>query len=358
MLFLGAMLLFGKHILAPITLRSLPAEEVDRRLAAFQSTVLGRALLILYLVYPGVSVAVFGIFSCTATSRASYLDADMAITCWDSTHWRYVCAGVVWVFVIPVGVPYFFIRLLRHFKVPEMARLRADNAWLQEAAQLAWTRGLSQSGVKMSALDVDNIGDSHLEALHALFIHGVSVGRAEEIMSGLSSPPGDDELKQSDPEKNGLQDASCIGRAQLRTKATLSSCLSTAKQTHAMPRRAIILQALLTWCRTSGKLALPALEWEVMAAEHAANADHEVYKEENHERDAHPPPQNGWLSWIPSMLRRAEPNATISCKDLPHLQQIALREVGFLFSAYHTATWCARCRACDSARQRSNELPR
>jgi hypothetical protein len=52
MLFMGAMFLFGKHVLAPLTLRSLPAEEIDRRLHKFQSTILGRALLILYLVYP------------------------------------------------------------------------------------------------------------------------------------------------------------------------------------------------------------------------------------------------------------------------------------------------------------------
>jgi len=300
MLFMGAMFLFGKYVLAPLTLRGLPAEEMDRRVGKFQSTILGRALLILYLVYPGVSVSVFGIFSCTATSYASFLDADMTITCWDSTHWRYVAAGVVWVFVIPVGVPYFFIRLLRHFMVPQMAQLRADNAWLQEAAQLAWTMGLAQNGITMSTLNVDNISDAHLEA-------------------------------------------SCVGAAKLCAEAAFSGCLATAKQASAASsRRATVLTALLVWCRTSGKLALPVLEWEEMDVEEAAKNDHELYEEAIEEQHAalaaHPPvAQRGWPSWMSP--RPSSQPAAIACSDLPHLQRIALREIGFLFAAYHTQTW-------------------
>jgi len=259
----------------------------------------------------------------------------MSITCWDSTHWRYVAAGVVWVFVVPVGVPYFFIRLLRHFKVPEMAQLRADNAWLQEAAQLAWTMGLAQNGIKMSTLNVDNIADAHLEALHALFILDAPVERASDIMSGISLPLNDDEFKQADAE-DGAQEASCVSFAKLRAKAAGS--LTPA----ASSRRAAVLTALLVWCRTSGKLALPALEWEEMEGEEAAKIDHELYEEAIEEQHAalatHPPvAQRGWRWWISSRLS-SQP-AAIACSDLPHLQRIALREVGFLFAAYHTQTW-------------------
>jgi len=52
MLFMGVMLVLGKKVLAPLALRGLPADEVARRLGKFQSTMLGRTLLILFLVYP------------------------------------------------------------------------------------------------------------------------------------------------------------------------------------------------------------------------------------------------------------------------------------------------------------------
>jgi hypothetical protein len=232
----------------------------------------------------------------------------------------------VWVFVVPVGVPYFFIRLLRHYRVPEMAQLRADNAWLQEAAQLAWTMGLAQKGVKMDALDVDNIADSHLEALHAVFIDGASVERAADIFSG-ASPAG---IKKNDPEDGATaREASCTDAAKLRAKA-LSGCLPSAKKTTAANRRATILHALLTWCRTSGKLAVPLLEWEEM--EEADKKAPDV--------PAEPPAAPRGCFWLVSLLRRmhSEP-AAIACSDLPRLQRIALRDVGFLFAAYHTQTW-------------------
>lgn len=257
----------------------------------------------------------------------------MAITCWDSTHWRYVAAGVVWVFVVPVGVPYFFIRLLRHFRVPDMAQLRADNAWLQEAAQLAWTMGLAQNGVKMSALNVDNIADTHLEALHALFIHGAPVESAADIFSGISSA---DEIEHADPEDGAsAQEASCTDAAKLRAKAAFSGCLPSAKQASAAPRRATILHTLLKWCRTSGKLALPMLEWEEMEEE----VDDEVH-EKALEVPAEPPvAQRGWISLVSCLRQTHSEPAAIACSDLPRLQRIAMREVGFLFAAYHTQTW-------------------
>jgi len=266
----------------------------------------------------------------------------MTITCWDSTHWRYVAAGVVWVFVIPVGVPYFFIRLLRHFMVPQMAQLRADNAWLQEAAQLAWTMGLAQNGITMSTLNVDNISDAHLEALHALLVLGAPVEHAANIMSGISPPPTDDKFEQADAEE-GVEEASCVGAAKLCAEAAFSGCLATAKQASAASsRRATVLTALLVWCRTSGKLALPVLEWEEMDVEEAAKNDHELYEEAIEEQHAalaaHPPvAQRGWPSWMSP--RPSSQPAAIACSDLPHLQRIALREIGFLFAAYHTQTW-------------------
>ena len=121
------------------------SHAAPERLARFDSTVLSRALLVLYLVYPGVSVAVFQCFSCTRLeSGASFLDADVRITCWDATHRRYVGGAIVWLLLVPVGVPAFLTWLLHRFRVPQMARLLEQNAWLRAAVAHAWREGLAQ----------------------------------------------------------------------------------------------------------------------------------------------------------------------------------------------------------------------
>lgn len=43
----------GVHVVGPLFLRRLPESERVDRLARFSSLVLSRALLLLYLVYPG-----------------------------------------------------------------------------------------------------------------------------------------------------------------------------------------------------------------------------------------------------------------------------------------------------------------
>ena len=205
-LFMMACYEFGVRVVAPRTLAGMSDEERSLRIGRFGSTVLGRALLLLYVVYPGVSVSIFGIFSCTTlsggegTTSKSYLNGDFHIQCYDRTHWQYMGAGIVWLFVIPVGVPYFFIWLLRRFRVPELAKLREDCAWLQEAAQLAWTQGLQQEGVIQDKLNVDTISDNHLEALYALFCHKVDVEHAAGIFAGTTPPVLDD---LPDPKKKG-----------------------------------------------------------------------------------------------------------------------------------------------------------
>ena len=60
---------FGKYVLAPYTLKGMELEEYKRRTRKFGSNVLGKALLVLYIVYPGVSVAIFG--ACSARRRGS-----------------------------------------------------------------------------------------------------------------------------------------------------------------------------------------------------------------------------------------------------------------------------------------------
>jgi hypothetical protein len=54
---MGGLWALGRGVVARLTLRGLPGEERADRLSSFNSTVLARLLLVIYIVYPGVSVA-------------------------------------------------------------------------------------------------------------------------------------------------------------------------------------------------------------------------------------------------------------------------------------------------------------
>ena len=141
----GLIFLLGRQLLSRYTLRDMSAAERTDRLAHFDSTCLSRLLLLLYLVYPGVSVSIVKMFSCvTLNSGRSFLTADPQTVCWDRTHWRYVAAGIAWLFVVPFGVPGFFIFLLHRFRVPQLAALKVSNAWLRAAVSKTWESGVDQ----------------------------------------------------------------------------------------------------------------------------------------------------------------------------------------------------------------------
>ena len=53
MLAMAGLWVFGMRVVAPLSLRGMSDDERVDRLARFSSTVLSRALLVLYLVYPG-----------------------------------------------------------------------------------------------------------------------------------------------------------------------------------------------------------------------------------------------------------------------------------------------------------------
>lgn len=323
MLSAGALHVFGTKVLARFTLRGMPDAERAERLSNFHSTVLARTLLVLYVVYPGVSVAIFSIFSCTTlNSGRSYLDADLAITCYDAVHWRYIAAGVVWLFVVPVGVPCFFLRLLRRFHVPAMAALMEDNAWLREAAEHAWTQGLTQPGVLVKALDVDSVTDRHLEALYALLVRDASAEQAADIMAGVAPAMEDEEEESADAEKPKRLAAAAVAavtsaaaRVAAAGKACVRPCGAAAPAADPQEaRRVLRLQQVLAWCRTSGAISLPVMSWQdVEDAPQGVEVD------------------TGYVS--PS------PSGRIACRDLPRLQATALKDVGFLFAAYRCGCW-------------------
>jgi hypothetical protein len=373
----GALYALGTRVVARVTLRNLPEAERAERLGRFGSTVLARVLLLLYVAYPGVSVAVFSMFSCTLlpSSDRSFLDADLSIRCYDALHWRYIAAAVAWLFVVPVGVPCFFVWLMRHFRVPHIARLCADNAWLREAVELAWTCGMAQPDVNIAALDVDNVADAHLEALHAFLLHDATAAEAANILAGLAatSPPtptdakGDAAAVEGDAvhaaahhhhhHEHALARLLSTARAAAARAASRRPFrggvtpdgdgdsggpdgVAAAAAAAAAERRTLVLRELLDWCSTSGKLALPVLCWDDLPSTAAADeAPTTADSEEPAPVAATTPGAAG---------DDDDDGATIRCADLPRLQSRALREVGFLFAAYRVDCWCGdhRVRRC------------
>jgi hypothetical protein len=255
-------------------------------------------------------------------SGRAFLDADLAITCYDSQHWRYVAAGVAWLFVVPIGVPCFFIWLLRRFHVPQIVALMEDNAWVREAAEHAWTLGMKQSDIVVKDLDVDSISDRHLEALYALCVRDVSAEEATDILSGVA-PPVADEVEAGDAEQpTGLKARAVVAAAAAaeRVKKMGKACRRSRLEFEADPqaaRRAFLLQELLGWCRTACVISLPPLRWD--------DVEDALDTVEGSEVDT------GYVA--PS------PSGRIACRDLPRLQMIALKEVGFLFATYSIHCW-------------------
>ena len=260
--------------------------------------------------------------------------------CFDSVHKRYMGGAAVWLVLVPFGVPAFFLWLLRRFKVPQMAALFTDNAWLREAIKLAWAEGLAQPP-DAASLTVDSISTLHLEALFAFFMHDISAEDASDIMSGTRPPIALDvfgadaedpeELSGQQPITNRLSRGLAAATRRLMKSLTFlsgakpavsrrillikSAAAKVADEDEAVARRALVLNSILAHLRNNDEVAVPPLVWErPMQAEEAA-------------------------------LALCSPDATrvhtsgLRCSELPQLLDIALGEVSFLFAAYRMDCW-------------------
>ena len=334
-----ALWFFGHAVVAPITLRGVSAEQRASCRARFNTTLLSRMLLLLYLVYPvrpcpaanqaawcltfacrssqGVSVAIFAVFSCTELDGEWYLDADLRLTCYNAQHWRYIGGAIAWLFLVPLGIPACFICLLYRFKVPQMAALLTDNAWLREAAKLAWAEGLAQPP-GASLLTVESINTLHLEALHAFFLENASLEAAAEILAGTRAPAiaGKEEKVVATSRLTAaktyvLRALKSIAGIKYKADEQLSvKCTPT----EGPERRAFLLATLLHFTRTSGDLSVPPMFW---------------YKPDEVEAVA-----------LTALAPDAAPHASgVRCADVPELVETALKELSFLFAAYRMDCW-------------------
>lgn len=259
-----------------------------------------------------MSGVVIETFNCVRLpSGASFLVADVRQRCWTPQHKRYVGGAVVWLFLIPIGIPCAFCALLLYFRVPQIARVRVANAWLRCAVEYAHSAGIPQPPVDATTLGFDTISDEHLELLVSRLVLGEEEGDAKLAASGSA----DAEPQLDPPERK----SSCMRR--LHGTATPSVRLSS--------RRVILEKSLLLWCRTSGALTLPPLVWN------EAEVDEVGGGKEEHEAAAATAKalRGAFWGWSATSLA-ATPSAQVSA-----LEQRALRKVAFLFEAYKVNFW-------------------
>ena len=322
LLAIAAMWVVGRYLVAPLSLRGLEAQEVQKRRQMFSSTVLQRTLILLYLVYPGVSVVIFGIFTCTAIGPASFLNLDMGIQCYDATWWRYAGGAVVWLFLVPVGVPLFFNKLLRRFRVPDMAALLEDNAWLREAAEHTWRLGMPQPAVDMQRLCVDTIDGAHLAMLHAVLLKNADASDAADILAGRApkgssseaSPDEETAAPGAAPGELTLQAVmSRVAALKRKIAVLVRPALATENPIQGDAGRTAMLGQLLGWCRHGGVLSIGKIAWDDDLGLPAA------------------PPAEG---------KPLYPHASgIHSHEVPELLKRASVECGFLFAVYTTRCW-------------------
>jgi len=276
-------------------------------LRRFQTVCLSRSLMLLYLIYPGVSGVIIQTFNCvTLPSGASYLVADVRQRCWTTTHWRFVAGAVVWVILIPIGIPASFAALLLYFRVPQIARVRVANAWLRCAVEHAWCIGLPQPPVDAATLGFDSISDEHLELLVSRLVLGETSDDGKP-----SSPTASDAV----PAEPAAHKRSCWQRLVSGGGGDASSSVRLSS------RRVILEKSLLLWCRTSGVLSLPPLVWSEAEEDSAQDV---------HEAAAHDAKKLRGIfgGWSTTGLA-ATPAAQVMA-----LEQRALRKIAFLFEAY------------------------
>jgi hypothetical protein len=332
--------------------------------------------------HPRVARAVVSMFSCTTlASGRAFLNADATIVCWDALHYGYVGAAVVWVFLIPLGVPCFFLWLLHHFRVPQLAALHTDNAWLRAAIQHAWQHGAPQPPVDVRKIDIDSVSDAHLELLHALLVRRVPVEEAADALSAATAAAPAEEAENRDaaavsldepapspppPPKPGLFIRALLQLVRLRAyvtaklspgatlHATAAAGGLAADAASASERRAFLLASLLLWCRHSGKVSIPVINWEEQEEEEEegeAAAEDETGDVDAKALDATAASASRAAALETHAIALATPAAAppaadggvtrtrIACADIPRLQARAMKEVGFLFADYHCGSW-------------------
>jgi hypothetical protein len=317
---------FGTRIVARFSLAGLAENECHARLARFRNDLMARLLILLYIVYPGVSVAIFGIFSCTHIKEAGwFLDADYSIVCYSKKHWGYVGAGVIWVFVYTLGIPYYFIHLLHKYHVPLLAKTYTNNAWLFEAAKLAFVRGLEQPDLTEEGCSIHGISDAHLAALYVFHVENAPLEFATRMQAGeeeLPVVPVPGEKKDGSFYKRSKR---LLKSASLRILTVLQRKEEEVDETAR--NRALMLSKLLRWCRRSGVLGLPPLRWS------------EGSVEGDGERRHHLDISNLGTQWMKDAPTDRAAAKSWAAQNLVLLQARAKEKVGFLFERYTPLCW-------------------
>lgn len=101
-------------------------ELLEKRTYELQSHMLRTVLVVLFLIYPSLSVRMLNVLNCKDIHGTEYLDADISVECYTPLHNTFIFVATVGILLYAVGIPLGFLWLMRHYQVPGIARYKRD----------------------------------------------------------------------------------------------------------------------------------------------------------------------------------------------------------------------------------------
>lgn len=126
----------------------------------------------------------------------------------------YVSVSAARLLVYPIGIPIYFIYLLYAYKVPQIARMRTETAWLQQLIEHSWriqmdndSDGVAPAGVSppppvdvraapypritVDAITAETIRDEDIDFLYLLLIGSMLEGQGNDEAGKAEPTTGD-----------------------------------------------------------------------------------------------------------------------------------------------------------------------
>eukprot|EP00854_Cymbomonas_tetramitiformis_P002339 gene2339-3066_t len=162
--YVGAFSLFCAYIVLVGVFGSW-TKSTHTRLDKFKNTCLNRLVFIMYLAYPSLSATIMATFACQQLYDDWYLRADYRIKCYDTEYTLYAVFATACTGVFVFGIPAFFYRLLTMHSVPELAKVKYDNACLYELIWHAIRQKVLTPGVVDHETSTQKVPDAVIDRL-------------------------------------------------------------------------------------------------------------------------------------------------------------------------------------------------
>ena len=79
-------------------------------------------VLITFIIYPGIANSILTIYKCEEIEHVWYLSADLSKECYNKEWELYAGLGGLFIFIYILGIPYFFYKILHHYKSKGLLR--------------------------------------------------------------------------------------------------------------------------------------------------------------------------------------------------------------------------------------------